>query len=637
MCTLRRLLFPAALALATLVVVSAAAPNPAQGQAGAPIPVPVQAPVPTDSSLVPTTAVPGSVPALPDGSLPGGGDPSSSSSTTAATTTTVAMMRSLEIVGHGYGHGRGLGQWGALGYATDQAWTYNRVLNYFYGGTAGGKVSPQSAVGVRLTGLDDRILTVFHPSGRLWMAIGTSGLMPPSAGAPGADASTTTSSTPGAAPVPVPVATGTSIATGATTSTPVTGVGNAPAGPGAVATVALNAPAAVRIQLVSAGRFSVSDGPGCAGPWTLRGSYDTSSVLVSPGPDPVADANDPAQMLSVCQGLALRRVYRGDLMSVDAKPGQRTVNQVSLENYIRGVVPGEVPPGWGSKPNGMEALKAQAVAARSYAAAEKRNGFSNTCDSDSCQVYRGRGEYRNNSFDSFEDVRTDKAVGDTAGEVRVNPTTGAVIRTEFSSSTGGQSAPGDFPPVVDEGDSTAANPYRQWTVTLSASKLEAGRKLGAFRGIEIVKRDGVGQYGGRVHNLKLIYAQGSVAMTSGEFLRAFALRSTLFDAQVVEKVAGTEKSAPDTTVIDGTRTSPDVLNAGGAGPSTTKEPPAKAPSAKSVAVKSTSSKKSAPTTTLAVEPPGSGSKVQAGSKARTSVDSVSAPTTTAKGSASKKS
>lgn len=530
------------------------------------------------------------------------------------------MVRSLEIVGHGFGHGRGLGQWGALGYATDQAWTYDRVLNYFYGGTASGKVSPQSAVGVRLTGLDDRVLTVFHPTGRLWMALGSSRLMPPSVGVPTADAASSSSSVPGPTPVPVPVpvASGTS-ATAMTPSTTSTV-------PNTVGVVAAGAPAAVRIQLVSAGRFSVSDGPGCAGPWTLRNTYDATSVLVSPGPDPVVDANDPAQMLSVCQGVSLRRVYRGDLMAVDAKPGQRTVNQVSLENYIRGVVPGEVPPGWGSKPNGMEALKAQAVAARSYAAAEKRNGFSNTCDSDSCQVYRGRGEFRGTSFDSFEDVRTDKAVGDTAGEVRVNPITGAVIRTEFSSSTGGQSAPGDFPPVVDEGDATAANPYRQWTVTLSAARLEAGRKLGAFRDIEIVKRDGVGQYGGRVHNLRLIYAQGSIAMTSGEFLRAFALRSTLFDAQVVEKLAAPERSAPDTTVVDGTRASPDTAVPVDAAPLITSV--AKATSVKSAALKSLPTRRSSSTTTLAVEPAG-GTKVQTGSKARTTVDQASTPTTKA--------
>ena len=605
--------------LATFVVVSAVAPNPALGQVGAPVPVPVQAPVSTDASLVPTTVVPGAVTSVPIGALPPGGDPTGAVTTT--TTAPVPMVRSLEIVGHGYGHGRGLGQWGALGYATDQAWTYDRVLNYFYGGTVGGKVSPQSAVGVRLTGLDDRVLTVFHPSGRLWMAIGTSGLMPPSVGAPTADAASTSSSvpvpTPVPVPVPVPVASASANAINPSTTTTV---------PNTVGVGVAGAPAAARIQLVSAGRFSVSDGPGCAGPWTLRGTYDTASVLVSPGPDPVADSNDPTQMLSVCQGASLRRVYRGDLMSVDAKPGQRTVNQVSLENYIRGVVPGEVPPGWGSKPNGMEALKAQAVAARSYAAAEKRNGFSNTCDSDSCQVYRGRGEFRGTSFDSFEDVRTDKAVGDTAGEVRVNPVTGAVIRTEFSSSTGGQSAPGDFPPVVDEGDAIAANPYRQWTVTLSATRLEAGRKLGAFRGIEIVKRDGVGQYGGRVHNLKLIYAQGSVAMTSGEFLRAFALRSTLFDAQVVEQPAGPEKSVPDTTVIDGTRASPDTAAPGDGGPPTTRDQVAKASSVKSGNVKSSPTKKAAATTTLAVEAAG-GTKVQTGSKARTTVDTASAPST----------
>ena len=117
-------------------------------------------------------------------------------------------------------------------------------------------------------------------------------------------------------------------------------------------------------------------------------------------------------------------------------------------------------------------------------------------------------------------------------------------------------------------------------------------------------------------------------MTSGEFLRAFTVRSTLFDARVVEQPAGPEKSAPDTTVVDGTRASPDTAAPGDGGPPTTRDLGAKASSVKSGNVKSSPTKKAAVTTTLAVEVAG-GTKVQTGSKARTTVDTASAPTTKA--------
>ena len=61
-----------------------------------------------------------------------------------------------------------------------------------------------------------------------------------------------------------------------------------------------------------------------------------------------------------------------------------------------------------------------------------------------------------------------------------------------------------FPPVVDAGDTTAANPNHNWSVTLSATAIEAafdrrqGHDLGPLQGIVVEARDGNGADGGRV-------------------------------------------------------------------------------------------------------------------------------------------
>ncbi len=255
-------------------------------------------------------------------------------------------------------------------------------------------------------------------------------------------------------------------------------------------------------------------------------------MTLTAGPtDAEASPDDPENMLQICTGKQ-RRVYRGDLLAVDAKPGQRTVNIVGLDAYLRGVVPREIAASWSDRAH--EAVKAQAVAARSYAAAEKRSGFSNTCDTISCQVYNGRGIYEGTKFISYEDTRTDRAVAETANEVRVNPKTGAPVRTEFSASTGGHTAPGDFPPVEDKGDATSANPNASWTVRLAATRFEAKhQKLGALIGAKVTKRDGFGNGGGRVLEMQLNYTGGSRNVTGRDMMGAYGLRSSWFDAQVV--------------------------------------------------------------------------------------------------------
>jgi hypothetical protein len=61
--------------------------------------------------------------------------------------------------------------------------------------------------------------------------------------------------------------------------------------------------------------------------------------------------------------------YRGTLMLHPGSGGLTAINVVGLEDYLRGVVPSEMPSSWPE-----EALRAQAVAARSYALATARTG-----------------------------------------------------------------------------------------------------------------------------------------------------------------------------------------------------------------------------------------------------------------------
>jgi peptidoglycan hydrolase CwlO-like protein len=59
--------------------------------------------------------------------------------------------------------------------------------------------------------------------------------------------------------------------------------------------------------------------------------------------------------------------------------------KVDIETYVKRIY--EMPTSWGDK-GGMEALKAQAVAARSYALARTNNGASSICATEACQVYK---------------------------------------------------------------------------------------------------------------------------------------------------------------------------------------------------------------------------------------------------------
>ena len=98
--------------------------------------------------------------------------------------------------------------------------------------------------------------------------------------------------------------------------------------------------------------------------------------------------------------------YRGKLV-VNASKGKLTViNDIDLENYLKGVVPSEMPSKWN-----IEAHKAQAIAARSYAVANlgKRASLGyDLKDTPEDQAYGGA---------SVESTRTTRAVKETNGIV----------------------------------------------------------------------------------------------------------------------------------------------------------------------------------------------------------------------------
>lgn len=122
------------------------------------------------------------------------------------------------------------------------------------------------------------------------------------------------------------------------------------------------------------------------------------------------------------------RTYRGTIVLRRSGRTVWALNSVALDSYVKGVVPQEMPTSWHA-----EALKAQSVAARSYALAAGGHcswfGASVMCPDTSDQVYGGR---------SAETVASNAAVDATRGRVVLHG--GAVATTFFFSTSGGRTA-----------------------------------------------------------------------------------------------------------------------------------------------------------------------------------------------------
>ncbi len=216
------------------------------------------------------------------------------------------------------------------------------------------------------------------------------------------------------------------------------------------------------------------------------------------------------------------RTYRGALRAASPYPGsgaRDTVNVLSLDNYVRGVIPAEMPASWSA-----EALKAQAVAARTYATWSRDQVAQRSwqiCDTTSCQVYRGV---------DVEDSRTNAAVSATTRKILTYG--GEAAFTQFSSSSGGWTSAGSRPYLVaqrDPYDGFSANPVHDWTLRLGAARIQdAYPGIGRLQGLRVTRRDGNGEWGGRVVSVVLDGSRKNVTVSGDTFRSRFGLRSSWF-------------------------------------------------------------------------------------------------------------
>jgi stage II sporulation protein D len=227
----------------------------------------------------------------------------------------------------------------------------------------------------------------------------------------------------------------------------------------------------------------------------------------------------PVEFLPGAEPLRLERRYRGTIR-VDVQARRlRAINLVGLEPYLYGVVPAEVPDDWPA-----EVLKAQAVAARSYAlATRKTNGDFDLFADVRSQVYRGIDE---------EEDSTNQAVDETAGEVLLYG--GRLVTTYFHSTSGGRTAsiadvwPGSnqVPYLVSVDDPyDSLSPHHTWgPVVVPAARLDRVLKT---PGRLTDARTSVNP-SARVDMVNGVGSLGESGARAADVRRALGLRSTWF-------------------------------------------------------------------------------------------------------------
>ena len=233
-----------------------------------------------------------------------------------------------------------------------------------------------------------------------------------------------------------------------------------------------------------ASRRTYTATPGLGGAVTLR-SASGRSLGTYAAPLRVSGSSGGVLLRGRAQNGRNDGRYRGALELRGGGLGVSAINAVSLEDYVRGVVAGEVPAAWPAA-----ALRAQAVAARTYAIATRKDGdgFDQYADTRS-QMYIGI---------AGELPSTNAAVGATSGQIVVHGT--EPIVTYYFSTSGGRTEDVEnsflgaeprpwLTSVADPYDS--ASPRHRWTVRMSlarADKRLGGLVKGRLRQIKVLRR-----------------------------------------------------------------------------------------------------------------------------------------------------
>lgn len=214
--------------------------------------------------------------------------------------------------------------------------------------------------------------------------------------------------------------------------------------------------------------------------------------------------------------------YRGALSFVATTDGLLVVNTLDLEDYLRGVVPSEMQATWP-----VEALKAQAIAARSYTLTSLQpDSDYDICATVDCQVYRGL---------TTEHALSDAAIRQTSGLVLTYAD--GFAKTYYHSDSGGVIASSEevwgsaLPYLQAFTDVSQSTPHRHWEQRIDPARLTAavraaGHEVGTATEMTIRSRT----ESGRIQELQVNGTAGSAVLSgtaATALLRAVGLKSTL--------------------------------------------------------------------------------------------------------------
>lgn len=229
------------------------------------------------------------------------------------------------------------------------------------------------------------------------------------------------------------------------------------------------------------------------------------------------------------------RRYRGALELRHRGGGLTAVNIVPVDGYLRSVVPEEMPVDWPA-----EAIKAQSVAARSFALASRGRHASegyDLCTTTHCQLYKGI---------ASEKTASTAAARATRGEVLTYG--GQPIEALFHTDSGGMTESsedvwGSHVPYLRAVRDTPLGTM-PWTKTVSKVDLEKklaakGHNIGRLRAIELsplavgrVAKDRTAS--GRVKAMTAVGTKGRATLSGTAWRSLLGLKSALFDAKLTK-------------------------------------------------------------------------------------------------------
>ena len=227
------------------------------------------------------------------------------------------------------------------------------------------------------------------------------------------------------------------------------------------------------------------------------------------------------------------KAYRGGLQLLRKGSAMTVINILPSEQYLRGVLPEEMPPSWEK-----EALKSQAVAARTFALKNRKRhdaeGY-DLCSSTHCQIYTGVVE---------EDKRTDEAIRETEGEVLFAKPNGPIVDAPFHTDSGGMTENSEevwgIPSLHLRAAKERKTKTHPWSKIVSLEAFQSEFHLGTIRKIElspleIGKKAKDRTTSGRVKSVQIIGKKGNKTVSGTDLRSIFGLKSTLFSVKIEGK------------------------------------------------------------------------------------------------------